>query len=159
MLINSESDLVKGFLKSYKDNSTIRIITELETNFGRPDIGIIRINKDRLNARKSNPYQEKFLRKYSYILSFLFGKSWVCLSRINDFYNLSNVEMERTIETLKRMNLIDIRDNLVKSKPAEEILVLNRLKVIEAKLSNWKYVIQQAERHLWFSKESSILLP
>jgi len=159
MSINNESDLVKEFIKKYKIKNNVKVITELETNFGRPDIVIITINEDKLNTRRNNCCNEKFLRKYSYILSFLFGKSWVSFSRINGFFNFSNFEMNKALQALDKMNLIDIKGDLVKSKPAREILVLNRLKVIEAKLSNWKYVIEQAERHFWFSKESSILLP
>lgn len=55
--------------------------------------------------------------------------------------------------------LIDFKDDKVKLKPAKDILVIKRIRVVEAKLSNWKYVIDQAERHLWFSNESYILLP
>ena len=159
MKISSESELVKEFIKMYKKNDDVKIITELETNFGRPDIVILKINKNKLITRRKSLYQTRFLRKYSYILSFLFGKGWVSVSTINNFFGLSKSEMMHTLETLMTMGLIDKKDNLVKSKPAKELLVLNRLIVIEAKLSNWKYVIEQAERHLWFSKESSILLP
>lgn len=55
--------------------------------------------------------------------------------------------------------LIDIRDDKVKLKPKDEILIIKRIRVVEAKLTNWKYVIDQAERHLWFSNESYILMP
>lgn len=159
MLINSELDLVGKFLNNYSKIENIKIITELETNFGRPDIVILTINKDRLKARRKNYNNEFFLRKYSYILSFLFFKSWVSLSKINRFFNFSDSELKRALISLEKMNLIDIRGELIKSKPANQILVVSRIRVIEAKLSNWKYVIEQAERHLWFTKESSILLP
>src|SRR5690606_19381443 len=57
------------------------------------------------------------------------------------------------------LNLIDVKDKYIKSQPASKILAVNRIWSYEAKLSHWKYAIEQAERHLWFTRDSYVLLP
>ncbi|MCY7830904.1 hypothetical protein MOD54_08530 [Bacillus spizizenii] len=159
MIFHSESELVSQYLEN---ESTLRnrlIITELETNFGRPDIVMIYFNPKTLKIRREKIYKQSFLRKYSYILSYLFNKGWVSLAKIKNFFPFTEKELKGIIEQLEEMQLIDTVGSLVKSKASKDILVIKRIRVIEAKLSNWKNVIEQAERHLWFSKESSILLP
>lgn len=74
MNFNSEADLVQYFLKTKSNSSKTRIITELETNFGRPDIVIIQYNQWKYGESKSNMYDINFMRKHSYTLSFLFKK-------------------------------------------------------------------------------------
>lgn len=159
MIFSSEHELVDKYLNNRVENINSKVITELVTNFGRPDIVIIDYNKKLLEIRRNSIYNEEFLRKYSYILSFLFSKGWVSLAKIQKFFSLSEKEVNKIIGQLEPMGLIDTKGALIKSKPSKDILVINRIRVIEAKLTNWKYVIEQAERHLWFSKESSILLP
>lgn len=159
MIFNSESDLVNQYLDNRKGKKNSTVITELNTNFGRPDIVIIHLNEKILDFRRENIYKEDFLRKYSYILSFLYSKGWVSLARIKAFFTFTDKEVHKIIGKMEVMRLVDIKGSLVKSKPSKNLLTINRLEVVEAKLTNWKYVIEQAERHLWFSEESSVLLP
>ncbi|MGG0451680.1 hypothetical protein ABEY82_14995 [Priestia megaterium] len=159
MNFNSEADLVQYFLKTKSNSSKTRIITELETNFGRPDIVIIQYNQWKYGERKNNMYDINFTRKHSYILSFLFKKGWVSIGKLQQFFSLNEKEIKNILLQMNSMNLVDLKGNLVKSKPAKELLVIKNIQVYEAKLANWKYVIEQAERHLWFTNESSILLP
>lgn len=158
-MYEKEVDLVSHFVKRLMDNNNNQIvITELETSFGRPDIVVIEYDKDLLIKRKSN-ISCKYSREMSYISTFLYKKSWIKIEKIRSYFHFSEKKITNLLKTMSNEGLIDIRDDKAKLKPKDEILVIKRIRVVEAKLTNWKYVIDQAKRHLWFSNESYILMP
>ncbi|HEL0611039.1 TPA: hypothetical protein TUV07_001245 [Streptococcus equi subsp. zooepidemicus] len=73
--------------------------------------------------------------------------------------NLELPILNSSLSRLMNRDMIDIDGNLIKLKSINDLLFISSLSVYEAKLTNWKYVIEQAERHLWFSNQSFILLP
>lgn len=158
-MYNSEADLVLRYLENERGKGNKVIITEMETNFGRPDIVILYYNDKLLKSRQNTVYKQKFLREYSYLMAYLFKKRWVSKKKIMSFFSFTEKQLNKFINELLEMELIEVKGSNIKTKPANELLVIKRIKVIEAKLSDWKYVIEQAERHLWFSRESYILLP
>lgn len=158
-MFNSEKELVQYFLKNENKKKNTIIFVEVDTNYGRPDIVIVNYDETVLNKRISEYKNVTFERLHSYALAYLYKKRWVKVETLKNFLNISLKRTEKIISDLKQRNLIEENNHLIKIKKNKEVLVVKRIKVFEAKLANWKYVIEQAERHLWFTNESSVLLP
>jgi len=161
-MFNTESELVDFFIKKQSKKKNRIIVTELSTNYGRPDIVEI-VYSERILQKRRN-YVNKFERIQtdridSYILTFLYGKSWVNAETILRNMNINKLTLNRVLERLELRGLILVLEGKIKLNGKSNVLAIKQLNVYEAKLSNWKYVIEQAERHLWFSNNTSILLP
>lgn len=158
-MYEKEVDLVSHFVDRLIGKGTNQIIiTELETNFGRPDIVVIEYDSEVLDKRRAN-LLNNYCREMSYISTFLYRKGWVSREKVNSYFHFPIKKLNNLLEFMYNEKIIDIKEDKVKLKPTNEILIIKRIRVVEAKLTNWKYVIDQAERHLWFSNESYILMP
>ncbi|MFC3931962.1 hypothetical protein ACVR0S_05090 [Streptococcus dentapri] len=154
----TEFELVDSFIKFSKKNKKF-YIRELPTNFGRPDIIELSINTSLLEKRLLNSNVPYIQRVDTYILSYLKGKSYVKKETVLRNLNLDLPILNSSLSRLLNRDMIDIDGNLIRLKSINDLLFISSLSVYEAKLTNWKYVIEQAERHLWFSNQSFILLP
>ena len=154
----TEFELVDSFIKFSKKNKRF-YIRELPTNFGRPDIIELSINTSLLEKRLLNSNVPHIQRVDTYILSYLKGKSYVKKETVLRNLNLDLPVLNSSLGRLMNRDMIDIDGNLIRLKSITDLLFISSLSVYEAKLTNWKYVIEQAERHLWFSNQSFILLP
>lgn len=155
----TEFELVDSFIKFSKKNKRF-YIRELPTNFGRPDIIELSINTSLLEERfHSNSNIPHIQRVDTYILSYLKGKSYVRKNTVLRNLNLDLPVLNSSLNRLSNRGMLDIDGGLIRLKSTRELLFISSLSVYEAKLTNWKYVIEQAERHLWFSNQSFILLP
>lgn len=154
----TEFELVDSFIKFSKKNKRF-YIRELPTNFGRPDIIELSINTSLLEKRLLNSNVPHIQRVDTYILSYLKGKSYVKKETVLRNLNLDLPVLNSSLSRLMNRDMIDIDGNLIRLKSITDLLFISSLSVYEAKLTNWKYVIEQAERHLWFSNLSFILLP
>lgn len=167
MAWNSEAEFVNSFLSTikHKNSSTknnFQIWTEVRTGFGRPDILIIEYNSKVLDKRCKYE-QQKFNNDLStisaYALSYLSTCRWVKKESLGKFLNASHSKLLSVLKEIELRGLVDVNDHLVKLKPRSEILGVTRIEVFEAKLFNWMEAVEQAERHLWFTNDSSILMP
>lgn len=162
-MFETELDLVNFFIDGLNKKENVKVVTELATNFGRPDIVELTFSRDILEKRQRKILENRadvhIDRIDSYILTYLFGKSWVNKGTILKYLNINKPSLERAIERLVIRNMIITDSDKIKALSKSEILAIKRINVYEAKLSNWKYVIEQAERHFWFSKNSGILIP
>lgn len=159
-VFSTEFELVDFFVESSSKKNKV-YIRELPTNFGRPDIVELQINFNLLKERnKMIITQENQIQRIdTYVLAYLKGKSWVKRKTICKHLNLEYSILNTILKRLVKRNMIDIKDDLIKLYSINDLLFIKSLTVFEAKLTNWKYVIEQAERHLWFSTQSYILLP
>ncbi len=158
-MYEKEVDLVSHYVDGLiGKNSNQIVITELETSFGRPDIVVIEYDNKLLERRRAN-LMSRYYREMSYISTFLYRKGWVKKDKVSNYFHFTLKKLNNLLELMNNEEIIDFKDDKVKLKPTSEILIIKRIKVVEAKLTNWKYVINQAERHLWFSNESYILMP
>src|SRR5690625_1448677 len=161
-MFNTEFELVEFFVNKQSRKKNRKIITELTTNYGRPDIVELVYSEKILNYRRSkltNSVKIGLERVDSYILTFLYGKGWINIETIIENMCMAKLALNRALERLKFRSLISIKDGKIKLNGKSEVLAIKQINVYEAKLSNWKYDIEQAERHLWFSNNSSILIP
>lgn len=163
---DTEADFVESFISSSKIISKFtkghfEIWREVKTGYGRPDILFIEYRPEIIEARRANFYckNEGISTKAAYAISYLFTRRWVTISNLAKFLNCNGSQIQSVIEQLQERNLLVKRNHLVKARPRAEILAVKRVSVFEAKLSNWKEAVEQAERHLWFTKESYVLMP
>mgnify|MGYP006282276001 CR=1 FL=1 len=155
-----EKDLVNNFIKKIShENKTSIILKEVNTNFGIPDILIVNLDENILEKRKNFYSDIDFTRIMTYIMTYLYKRRWLKKETLQEYFSLSKAKTEREINKLYKLGLIDTKDNYLKSKSSDEILVINRIFSYEAKLTDWKYAIKQAERHLWFTNDSYVLMP
>lgn len=162
MIWDSEQSLVEHYVNLVPKDKPIKVMREVETNFGRPDILLIQFNQNILEQRLLKYKGDiDFTKTMGYFLAYLSDKRWVQLDTIRKSFYTSEINVEKTIRNLIEQDLLDYNEQacLVKLKKRKEILVVTNIQVYEAKLSKWKYAVEQAERHLWFTGHSSVLLP
>ena len=158
---DSEERFVDDFIVSgIKIFDTTRldstIIRELKTGYGRPDVVLIQYDGKLLN---SGNLCSPLSQLGTYAISFLSSRPWIRPDKLGAFLNVSKKKQTALIEELENHNFIMHNNNLIKSRPKSEIMGVKRVLTFEAKLQNWKEAVNQAERHLWFTNESYILMP
>ncbi|WP_214709407.1 MULTISPECIES: hypothetical protein [unclassified Exiguobacterium] len=158
-MFNTEKELVDSFVVHESKKKNTKIFVELETNYGRPDIVVVKYHPHIIEKRIEKKYDSPFSRIHSYALTFLYNKRWIRTEKLRDFLNVNDNQISKIVINLENRGLIEKRSHLIKIKKNEDILAIKSIKCVEAKLTNWKYVIEQAERHLWFTNESLVLLP
>lgn len=162
MIWESEQSLVEHYIKLIPENKSIKVMREVETNFGRPDILLVEYNQHILEHRVSEYKGNVELTKIMcYFLAYLSDKRWVKVQTIKKSFFTSEVNVEKSILILSEQGLIEYNKKLelVKLRKRAEVLAVTNIQSYEAKLSKWKYAIEQAERHLWFTGYSAVLLP
>jgi hypothetical protein len=151
------SDFVVAGIKNF-DTTRLdsTIIRELKTGYGRPDVVLIQYDSKLLNSRNlCSPLSQLG----AYAISFLSSRPWIRPDKLGAFLSVSKRKQTALIEELENHNFIMHNNNLIKSRPRSEIMGVKRVLSFEAKLQNWKEAVNQAERHLWFTNESYVLMP
>ncbi|MDE3841125.1 hypothetical protein C0966_17870 (plasmid) [Bacillus methanolicus] len=165
MYWNTEADFVETFISSaqpifkIRKNNKIAVWREFKTGYGRPDIVFVEYNPSVIESRKANSVFTPLPNLAAYTISYLSGKPWVTEERLSRFLNCYGSTFYKVLNELTQRGLIERNNHLVKAKARSEIMAVHRLWVFEAKLNHWKDAVDQAERHLWFTKDSYILLP
>lgn len=162
----SESEFIKAFVKSLKVRTLkrqkfYRIWHEFDTRYGRPDIMILeyiaRTLKNRANKKFHNG--REFTARCGYAMSFLSQRRWVRTEKLQSYLKCNSSSLKNVLKTLAARGLIIQRKDCIRAKPLNEILTIRRASTFEAKLKNWRSAISQAERHLWFTSDTYVLLP
>lgn len=162
---NTEADFVESFLSSVSlinkfSKRHFEVWREVRTGFGRPDIVFIEYTPKVLEARRSkNGIDANLSSRAAYAMSYLSDRRWVTVDSLAKFLNCQGNQILSVIKELHNRELLETKGHLVKARPRREVLAVNRVWVFEAKLSDWREAVQQAERHLWFTKDSYVLMP
>ncbi|MDN4080088.1 hypothetical protein QYF52_19265 [Paenibacillus polymyxa] len=167
MFWNSEAEFVQAFLSSLGSFSRLshfdyEIWTEVRTGFGRPDIIIVEYSSNVLKERRGLDHESlstPLSTKAAFALSYLSTCRWVRKEGLGKFLNATPSQLLSVEHELQNRGLVEMKDHLIKLKPKSEILAVKRIRVFEAKLTQWMNAIEQAERHLWFTNDSYILMP
>jgi glycerol-3-phosphate responsive antiterminator len=164
---SSEAEFVKSFLSTinfiiHSNKNDYEVWTEVRTGFGRPDIVVIEFDSKVLNKR-SECDQESLIvplsTKTAFALSYLSTCRWLRKENLGKFLNVTNKQLDLVVQELQARGLIETKEHLIKLRPKSEVLAVKRVRVFEAKLTHWMEAIEQAERHLWFTNDSYILMP
>lgn len=164
---NSEAEFVQSFLSSTgfisrSNKYDYEVWTEVRTGFGRPDIVVVEYNSSVLEERREFDQESLSLplsTRTAFALSYLSTCRWVRKESLGKFLTVTSSQLISVVQELQMRGLIEIKDHLIKLKPKSEILAVKRVRVFEAKLTHWMDAIEQAERHLWFTNDSYILMP
>lgn len=158
-----ENDFVRDFLKAnrlFEDkNLDYCILTETITESGIPDIIVVSWEKD--NLPKWNPTRRTLEKNDLKILHFIATKRsrGVSYRTIEKKLGFTEKQILQTIRKLEGAELIIRSDNKVVIKDIERNFFLKNIIAIEAKLKNWKKVVEQATLNMIFSSKSYILIP
>ncbi len=138
------------------------MVKEFRTGYGFPDLLRIEYDKKVVMRRRRNPNLRNlkhFDTDCAYMMAYLSEKRWIKLSTLKSKATLYNGSINVIIEKLRERGLVVKRGDKIKSKPRREIFAIKSIVAIEAKLRQWKRAVLQAQRHLWFTNNSNILIP
>jgi len=161
----SEESFVDDFVASAPQsgsgsNRCMRIWREMRTGYGRPDVVVVRYTPEALVRRRENSFSNGPLStEAAYAMAYLSERRWVSQDCLGVFLHSGGRRVDRIVHELLDRRLILTKEHLVKACPRADVLAVNQLWVFEAKLHHWQGAVQQAERHLWFTHDSYVLMP
>jgi len=160
----TEKELVNYFLKTFLDKEeNTRVFTEVPTSWGIVDILSIRIKKsvfrkrqEEINKRNCKP----ITTIASYAIPYLKRYGNLTPQELADILKIRNGVLLETIQLLLDRGIVQqYKNGKLHLNPIKNILAISHVTAFEAKLSNWRKAIEQAERHLWFANCSYIVIP
>lgn len=163
----SESDMVTAFVNSVKSQEPhhgkgVIVFQEADTYYGRPDVMLIEYDTGifhRRNISLTTVGKSFFSPECAYAMSYLSQREWTDFECLQNFLSCRKSKLHSIIDTLKMRDLIYTFKDTVCARSIDEKFILRRVLVFEAKLSKWRDAISQAERHLWFTGASYVILP
>lgn len=140
--------------------SLVKVWREVPTGYGRPDIAVIEYLPIVYQNRNPSMAPRKPLTTMAaFALSYLSERRWVRQASLASFLQCQHSQFVNVLEELRARQMINLKDHLVKARPKAEIVAIRSLTVYEAKLHHWRQAADQAERHLWFTGDSYVLMP
>jgi DNA-binding MarR family transcriptional regulator len=135
----------------------------METTWGIVDILIIAVRKNALlRRRKELSYTEMPLITNHAALSLVWLEKnpRTDVVALSDFLRMRNGTAVATAEQLKQRRLIHFyRNGAIQMRRRRDIFIISEIFAFEAKLRKWQTVVKQAERHLWFTNKSYVVMP
>jgi predicted transcriptional regulator len=157
-----ETAFVSDFLTLCQEkNRSVHIMKEFRTGYGFPDILMLEYTDNAYKRVKQLIHNnvEPISTSAAYIITYLSKRRWVNIYNIKNHFQMRNGSFNAAMDLLKQRGLIEINGDKVKGRPKKETFILTNITVLEAKLKNWGRAISQAQRYLWFTDNSSILIP
>ncbi len=167
MVYDSEQNLVRDFkntfIISFNTTENFLILNEVDTSWGRVDLLAIHYDNIQFKIRK-NLLQNKSIKPFTnlaaYAISYITENPYCNTEQLSKFLKVRNGKFIETIEILKDRGLIHLyKNNKLRARTIKNTYLIKEIQTFEAKINNWKRVINQAERHLWFTNSSYIVLP
>lgn len=167
MVYLTEDNLIRDFKKSFINSFTNvdgwLILEENKTNWGIVDILAIKFDSEKLLKRKKNITSkkiEKFTTLASYAITQIIQHPYITSEKLSSFLKIKNGLLNDTIQNLlNRKLIIQYSKGKLRANSIKDIYLIREIIAFEAKLNNWKKAVEQAERHLWFTNSSFIVLP
>jgi hypothetical protein len=167
MVYDSEKNLIEDFKRSFigsliRTENTL-ILDGIDTSWGRVDLLIIQYDHIKYLKRQSilkNKEIAPFTNLAAYAISYIIENPFCNSEQLRNFLKTKNGIFLETIDNLINRELIhSYSNNTFRAKALKNIYFIKQIQAFEAKLNNWKRAIDQAERHLWFTNSSYIVLP
>lgn|GEM_PF-2519923 len=161
----TEASFIEDFVAMYnykiQKKKNIMIWREVRTGYGRPDIALIEYHPEILLNRiyASKAIHSQLSNLAACAMCHLNARSWTDVIKLGAMLNCRENTLRTVIKELCSRQLIEAKENLIKARPKKEILAIKKITVFEAKLFQWKNAIDQAERNLWFTNDSYVLMP
>lgn len=158
-----ENDMVQLFINNYEPlfkksiELSHTVFTELKIGIGFSDIVIVFWDSSKLcnwtETRKQLKIQD------IKILHHIAQKENNFESQIQKKLGFSEKDLGRSLSSLEKANLVDWNNHNISIKPLSEIFFVKDIIAVEAKMKDWKSVIQQANMNTLFASQSYVLLP
>lgn len=164
----SEDELLeafeKSFIKAQGEKSKYLLLHEIKTNWGVVDLLAVFFNENRLAKRvkdlNGNIDLPPFTLPMAYAMVNLSQLKRTNINEIKKLLKLRNGSVKELLDSLVKRNLVWVYKNgVIRIRQFEKIFFVKDIRAFEAKLENWRRVISQAERHLWFTNKSYIVVP
>jgi hypothetical protein len=167
MIWSSEADMVTAFVNNVKSKhphhgNGVIVFQEADTNYGRPDVMLIEYDRRVFHRRRNSLSATgtvSFSPECAYAMAYLSQREWTEFECLQKFLSCRKNKLRSIIDTLATRDLVAICKGSVCARSVGENFMLRRVLVFEAKLSKWRDAITQAERHLWFTGASYVILP
>ncbi|MFA5375530.1 MAG: hypothetical protein WC455_07235 [Dehalococcoidia bacterium] len=163
---DSEQLLVDDFTKVYgktlQRGEGVLILNEIKTAWGIVDILAIHYNKAKLLKRceSINKMPPVFSNLSAYAMVYLSENPVCTVQDLGNYLKTNNGPLSQVLETLRSRGLINIYKNgNVRICTKDKTFVIKDILAFEAKISKWKRAVEQAERYLWFTNSSYIIVP
>ncbi len=163
---NSEQALVEAFNRAYvktlQKGRNVRIFTEANTNWGTVDILSVHFDKSTLchRCKEVNGTSPEFSNLAAYAMAYLSESSSVTMAELANYLKANNGQLFQVIEILTGRGLAYVYKNgKVRARSTTNTFAIKDILAFEAKISDWKKAITQAERHLWFTNSSFVIMP
>jgi len=159
----SEADLVDRFaerLIAEQESDNCIILRELRTGYGIADLALIEVDCDVIDKRRKNISAGiGFSHAAAYAIAGLYEHGELELDALGTLLSMTRQELEKVVEELLARDFVVLQGRMVSLLDPAERMAVRRVITYEAKLTKWKSAIAQAQRHLWFSSQSYVLLP
>ncbi len=168
MFWTSEAEMVAAFVDSVKSEnrnsgSDVIVLQEADTNYGRPDVMVIEYDSTAFQRRSfscsSIVEKSSFSSECAYAMSYLSQREWTEFEYLRNFLNCRKNKLHSIIDNLAMRDLVSIFKESVCARSVDENFILRKVLVFEAKIAKWRDAVSQAERHLWFTGASYVILP
>lgn len=167
MRYDSETDLVndfcRSFIQSLPKNRRYVVLNEVETTWGIVDVLIVAVRENAmLRRRKELSYTAipPITNHAALSLVWLEKNPRADIDALSDFLRTCNGTALATAEQLEQRRLIHLyRNGAIQMRTLRDIFIVGEIFAFEAKLRKWQTVVKQAERHLWFTNSSYVVMP
>ena len=156
-----EFDMVNEFIDFRKNSfkptprKQLAVFVETKINNSYPDIIFAEYNPERYESWNCN--RNKLTSRDLKLLHFIFSKKNVTSQKIISGLSIQYKTLLQSIESLIDAKLIERKDGYWVVPNRDTVFGVKRIEAIEAKISKWDEVIQQAIVNKTFASESSVL--
>jgi len=158
-----ENDMVKLFLSHYEtlfqldSELSLSVYTEPKIGISFPDIVLVYWDSSKLSNWTET--RQKLTIQDIKILHHMAQKEKNLASQIQKKLGFSEKEIRQSFTVLQDAGLMYWTDSYVSIKPLSEIFFVKDIIAIEAKIKDWKSVIEQANLNKLFASQSYVLVP
>lgn len=148
--------LITVYKRSKCKNAAIFIEPQIDS--GYPDIVIVEYTS-KLGANW-NDFRWDLTNTDLKILYQIQMQKYVSVDELSDLLGFTHTSIEKSINHLCQCDLVHLSSSKksVRNVPLSRYCQIRKVISIEAKINKWADAIKQAERNIWFSTESYILM-
>lgn len=129
------------------------ILREPELPVGSPDV--VAVFPRRTFHAERQPLDETHVR----VLHQIWLSGGVDINALSFLIHMAPRKLARVIRVLDHLGLVRCRGEYCTARPLASIFPIRQIVAIEAKISDWRTGLEQAESNLWFASVSYLLVP
>jgi hypothetical protein len=163
----TETDLVENFKKRFLEvlpkSKNFVALREVNTTWGIVDLLVVAVRQGVMLRRQSELGKitaPPLTNHAALSLVWLQNRRHSDISSLGDFLRICRRTAKITAENLAQRGLVRLHKNgAIHLRSPRQTLIIDETFAFEAKLRKWQKVVDQAERHLWFTNSSYVVMP